>query len=228
MPYRKSQYKYKNKRRSRAVACPTPMWGKADKYVANKALWLAKKGLRMLNSEIKNHDVQLTNQAISTTSTISQLTNIAQGDTVSTRDGNQVKLISLDLKYTLVLNASATSTFVRVMIVHDSQTNQAIYTEGMLLDDVSGSDGIVSMLNRDNKFRFRVLYNKVHSLFAASAKGNSFTKVHKDLVLRIRFDASTPAIADLTSDSLSILYVSDQGTNTPVVTQFCRLKYVDN
>ncbi len=207
-------YKYKRRKR--------PVFGRLDKA----AYHMAKKAIGMLNVEYKFHDVDSTSQTVSSAATIVQLTNIPQGDTDITRDGAQVKLTRLNIKYLLTDNGAATPS-IRVMLIHDKQTNGAIYAIGDLLANTAIFDSIISPNNLDNKYRFRVLYNKVIT-FSDSGNQNAYREIFKDLDIRLRFNGSTPSIADLNSDSLSLVFVSTQTTNLPILHLFARLRYVDN
>lgn len=227
MPYYKKKYrKTKGKRY------------KTNNFMSKttKALSLASKGVAMaynikklLNVEYKFHDVQVNGTSFGTNGSqvITQLTNIAQGDTSITRDGAQIKLTRIDIKYLINQNLSATgATTCRVMLVQDKQTNQAIYNFSDLLEFVN-SNSVNSPLNLDNKYRFRVLANKIHVLNANSNVG-AVGKISLPLEMRIRFDASTSAIADLTSNSLSVVFMSDDNTNSPAHSFISRIRYVDN
>ncbi len=221
MPYNK-KYKRKRKRRSGYYR-----HGMNALELASKSLAVATTLKKLINVEFKFHDVQITATAVSTTATISQLTNIPQGDTDITRDGAQVKVTRLNLKYLLASHASAANTAVRLMLVLDKQTNGAIYAIADLLADTTANDIIVSGLNLDNKYRFRVLYNQV-VLLNNEGWNNKYHVINKQLQQRLRFESSTPSIADLNSGSLSFVIVSNQTTNTPLVTMFSRIRYVDN
>ncbi len=195
--------------------------------VSKKALTIALMTKKLLNVEFKQIETPIQTQAVSTTATIIQLTNILQGNSNLTRDGDQIKLTALLFKYFYVINSSATSTALRVMIVQDKQTNNAIYTIGSLLEDSTADDAIVSPLNLNNKYRFRVLYDKVHIVnISGSQKG--YRKIFKKLDLKIRYGANAGTIADVRSDSLSIVLISDEATNTIVLNGHCRLRFVDN
>lgn len=89
--------------------------------------------------------------------------------------------------------------------------------------------GVVSSLNLDNKFRFKVHKRWIFQVNTSSGprKVLKFYKKFGNSTF-LRFDASTPAIADLTSRSLSLLVISDATTNEPAISFFNRLRYVDN
>ncbi len=220
-------YKSRYKKRSYSKKPSYYTHGMNALELASKSLVVAYGVKKLLNVEYKFHDVQLTTSAITPTGTIVQLTNIPQGDTDISRDGAQVKLTSTVSKFFIASNSSAFQTNIRVMLVLDKQTNGAIYTMLDLLKDTDGNDIIVSQLNLDNQYRFRVLYDKVISLSNVGIT-SAHRAIHKKLQHKLRFESSTPSIADLNSKSFSLVFISNQTTNSPLVTLFSRIKYLDN
>ncbi len=195
---------------------------------ASKALTIARGIKRILNVEVKNFDVKSTSLAITDTASIIQLSNIPQGDGTTERDGNQCKMVGLQLSYHLQQNASATiPTFVRVILIIDKQTNGAIFTSGTFLADVSTQDNIVSPRNLNTQKRFTVLQDLVHVLNTGGPDGVIRRKYFSKEVL-LRYSASTPSIADLTQSSLALLVVASSVTNDPSFTLNSRLRFVDN
>ncbi len=198
------------------------------KKKGNRALVLAKKALSMINVEYKILDSTFSLAAVADSIGITQLTNLSQGDTTITRDGSQIKITSAYLTLAFKMNASATNTLIRCMLVHDKQTNQAIYVGADLLNDATvGGDNVMSPLNIDNKRRFHVLMDKVFSV-SAGAQQTHFIKFYKKLNIPIRYDANVGDITDLTSSSLSLVTVSSEVTNDPTITGKVRLRFVDN
>ncbi len=222
MPYKKT-YKYKKKpSRPGYMSCGKMVWGDAK-----KALAMAQGLKRLVNVEVKNFDVQQTNVPVTDTPVIIQLSNIPQGDTTITRDGAQCKVLALELSLHMLRHSSATGTSVRILLVCDKQTNQAIYLNSDLLDDVTVTDNLVSPYNLDNKFRFTVLFDRVFNLSEGSNSVVDFKRTFRMNKI-LRFDGNVPFIADLTSNSLSLIQVSNQVTNDPNLTMFSRLRFVDN
>jgi len=220
MPYRK-HYK-RNGRRPGYKACGKMVWNDAA-----KALRLAKQVKAMVNVEYKHHTTKGTATTIEPTPSIYNLSTVQQGDTDNHRDGSKIRCKWYTFNYTITMNNSATSTQIRVMIVLDRQTNQSTFPSAHLLADDSVSDNIVSGLNLDNAGRFRLLYDRVHTL---NIDGNrSITrKVYKKIDIPIHFDASTGSIADLTRSSLHLLFMSNEPSNKPNITFNYRLRYIDN
>ncbi len=221
MPY-KRKYNKKSNGRPGYIRC-----GKMVVSDAAKALQMAKYLKTIVNVEFKNHDVQQTAAAVASGGVQVQLSNIAQGDTTITRDGAQCKVVSISLRYTIFMNQSATASSMRVWLIQDSQTNQALFTIADFLEDVTVDDAINSPRNLDNKHRFRVLYDKVHNL-SITGRQISSHRFYKKLNVKLRFDNAAAAITSLTQNSLSLLVISDEATNTPAITSFVRLRYVDN
>lgn len=196
--------------------------------MASKALNIALLLKRLVNVEIKNFDVVHATAAVPDgVGLIVQLTNIPQGDTTITRDGSNLKILSIYVNILIRINGSAANSNIRVALVQDTQTNQAIYTTADILSDVTNIESVVSPLNLDNQFRFRILHNKVYNI-SDSANKTAVCKIYKKLNMRLRYDASTSAIADLTSNSLSLLLISNEATNEPTFTGVTRLRFVDN
>ncbi len=234
MPYnrnykRYTKRNYPKRKRNNKVSRYLGYAGSAAS-TASKALAVAYGIKKLMNVEFKFHDVQQTLQVIDdTTATILQLTNIPQGDTDESRDGAQVRLTRINLRIILESSAVATAFFteVRVILVHDRQTNQAIYALSDLISDVTASDNLISPLNLDNKYRFQILHNHLYTMNVQGIS-NRYININKNLDMKLRFDASTPSIADLTSSSLSLVLLTNQSTNQPTATVFSRIRYVDN
>ncbi len=194
---------------------------------AKKALKIASSVKALLNVERKRFDVQISTQAIATTPVIDHMNFILQNVSGTGRNGDQVKTLGSYLTYLVKMSASAASTQFRFMLVLDKQANGANPAASDILKDVTVTDNIVSRYNLDNKYRFRILYDRVHQL---SISGNQSIYVKKWIphTIKIRFDGEAGDITDLTSSNIITLVVSSESTNTPVLTLFHRLRYVDN
>lgn len=221
MVYRKRTYK---KRYSR------PGYKSCGKMVysdARKALTIAAGIKRLINVEVKNFDVQQSNVQMSNVPVIIQLSNIPQGDTTSTRDGSQCKVLALELDLFMTRNSNGVVSTVRLMLVCDKQTNQAIYLNTDLMADVTTIDNLVSPMNLDNKFRFQVLWDRVFVISSGWKGARHFKKTFRMSKI-LRFDGNTSAIADLTSSSLSLVQMTNDSASEASITMFSRLRYVDN
>ncbi len=222
MPYRKRNYK----RRSGGFHTK---YNKAI-YSIGKTATLAKqvyKLKRMINVEYKFIGIINTATAIPVVPVIIQLNNISQGDTSQTREGDQIKSTRLSVHYLFTQHATATQTMVRVMLIKDSQPNGAIYGATDILSDVTVLDSMNSFYNLDGKFRFRILYDRVHTM---SDSGNQIVKgkINVNLNDKIRYTGNAGDITDLTNCGYSLMIMSTETTNTPSFSQFTRLRFIDN
>jgi len=152
------------------------------------------------------------------------LTNIDQGDTDTTRDGNSIKLTTLLMRGSVIFD-DTTNEFqpIRIMLVKDTQTNQAQFS----ITDLLQSTSVYSSLNIDNGKRFRILYDRLLNVYAD--KPQIMLKFKKAIPFHIRYDNTGNGIADLTQNSLALVAISPNVTSDgPVLTTNFKIRYVDN
>lgn len=177
------------------------------------------------NKERKFIDTQLKDVAVANTMTITQLTNLVQGVTDSTRIGNQITVVGCLMRYIM---AADISTQIRVMLVEDKQTNGAIYLVGDLLQDGStGGDNIVSPYNADFKRRFKVHYDRNHQ-FDINSRATVFVSKYFKLNIPIRYDTNAGTIADIQSSSLTFSATAELPAANVTHTIFLRVYYTDS
>lgn len=202
--------------------------GKMVASDASKALTMARHLKTMMNVEYKHLNHLITPVAITDAGLIvNDISFLIEGNTSQTRDGGQVKFTSFRFAYNATIHASASRSLLRVMIVHDKQTNQATFTLADLLFDGTVVDAIHSPYNINNASRFNILYDKVHVLSTADETSIYRTIIRK-LALKVRYDANAGTIADLSQDSLSLVFIGDQATNDPSVAFNWRSRFIDN
>lgn len=224
--YRRRFNKRSNRRRRRM-----PRYGYFGQFgsQAKSAYTMAKKALSFLNPEFKFLDTVVTATAVSTTAVITQLTNLAQGDTDITRDGAQIRISAIRVNGFVVIEPTSVTTMFRLMLVLDNQTNGAIYTSAQLLADDTAGDAIASPLNLDNKFRFRILWDQVINLVAGAENSIEHFSYFKMMPnLKIRYSANAGDITDLASKSLSLFMISNDAVTTPSTTFNVRVRFLDN
>ncbi len=114
------------------------------------------------------------------------------------------------------------------MVIHDKQTNQAVFTLADLLFDATVADAIFSPPNINNASRFNILYDRLHTMAINGNSANIARIVHKKLNLKTRYDAAAGDITDLTQDSMALVFIGDQPTNDPAVSFNYRSRFIDN
>lgn len=212
-PYRKRN----NKRKPNYMA-------RGNSYIstASKALALAYSVKKLVNVEYKKFDTNIS-AAISTAGVTYNLVNMAQGDTDNLRNGNSIKLTSLQYKLLLRQNTSAISTSLRIVIVKDNQ--QVADTAPGFNAVFESTDPTISFLNNETVGRFSIVHDRTHLL----SNGDNFIRMEKwfkTLNSHVRYNGS--AATDLQKGCYYLMLISDESTNTPSVKINVRATYVDN
>lgn len=178
----------------------------------------------MINSEKLYLDATASASAIPNTALITPLTNPAQGDGVSGRTGQKVLAQDILIRGSCLINASATSSKVRLLLLVDKMMN-GTYPTGT---DILQTASVYSPLDiDDSQGRFVILYDKLYNLDIDSKDGFVF-KIYKKLNFHIMYKGTDGAEASLGKNQVFILAISDEATNTPTISYYSRFKYCDN
>ncbi len=234
MPAGRGYKRYTKKRRNPNNVKKYLGYASSVAGTAAKALTIAMAVKRMVNVEYKCIDIKsITNLIPNGSGLIIQCTNSQQGDTATSRDGNQIKLTAWNFRATIIANSNASTLgiTVTILLIEDRQTNGAIYTTADVIADVTDSISQISPLNIDGKFRFRVLKRWTFNVNATSAKPRVELKYYHRFgdKMKVRYDGNVGDITDLSSRSLSILRISDAVTaDEPTFRFFSRVRFVDN
>ncbi len=188
--------------------------------------------LRKVNKILSNQEKKKIENADSTnmasTPTIIPLTLVGQGDGGAEREGNSIILKSISGKIGLRMNtAQASGNLSRLMLVFDSQVNNAQFTAGELLQDTTIGDNIVSALNLDGSQRFKVLWNKV---VAMSPQGieSAYRTFFKKLNIKARYSGTSANISGVESKGLFFVFMDDNSGNQNVITYNLRIRFADS
>lgn len=171
-------------------------------------------------AEVKKVLITSTDASIDQGGVLFQLSQVAQGDTVSARQGNAI--IARYLKFACSLENSdgglstGTATKIRVIIFQDTQQNATAPTAAQLLQDTTaGNQFIQSPLNAAYPGRFRVWYDKVHVMnsLTANSMGEPFIvkryfEFYKRLNTKITYTGA--AASDVSNNNIYVLFVTDQ------------------
>ena len=128
MPYyRKGRYVPRRRRRYRRN------YGrKVNLYKLNKEVKSLK---QKVNTEFKYHDVEQGETSFTTTGVFVDLNYVDQGDTVTTRDGDQLRMKSIEYRYTIdMASAVSNELHARVIIFVDTEPDGSGPTLATLLD----------------------------------------------------------------------------------------------
>lgn len=179
----------------------------------------------LVNSEKKYFDSSQTNQNILNTGNTYTLCAPAEGTgAVNERNGQKILLKNILIRGSININASATASPVRLMLVVDKMMNGSYPA----VTDVLQSASPYSPLDiDDSQGRFVVLYDKLINLNQDGADSYTF-KIFKQLNFHQMFRGTTGVEANLGKNYIFLLAISTESTNYPTITYMNRVKYVDN
>ncbi len=193
---------------------------------AEKALAVARAVRALINVEYKNIRVNFTADPNSTGAVVN-LTGIAQGDTNASRDGNKVRAKHLHVGGSAVLNASATTTLLRMYILRD---NNGSTTQPAITDLWSSVNvffnGQPKLGDPQNNSRFSVLWDKKIILSATGGKEQAYFEYKMELDHHIFYTGT--ASTDEGKGNVYLFIASSEATNDPVISAACNIKFLDN
>ncbi len=148
-----------------------------------------------------------TSTTSSTTPTFNAFTNIAQGDTNLTRDGNEILIKRVRLNFSMA--AADTTNIIRLILFYwNNDTTPAV--EDLFID---GAGDVNSTLLNHNQ-NARILFDKRIALSSTGANNVvlfSYDKKYKKGV-KVEYNSSTST--DVHRNSLHLMNVSDSGAAT--------------
>lgn len=164
--------------------------------------------------------------------TFNVLNAMLQGDLGNNREGDSVSATSFQFRCKITGNPTAGAEVVRHIVVWDSQANQALPTVGQILDLSVATIGVYAPYNHTFQKRFKILFDRTYTINEAiTAVGYSISDQAKIKLSRTTKYASSAAIggiADINTNSLISLWVSDQASAGPAVTCAYRFYFKDD
>ena len=153
---------------------------------------------------------------------LAHLTGIAVGDTASTRDGNEIRVKSINLRYLVEANAAAVNSHVRVVLVRMKQT---IADTAPDWNDIFEEDSVVSQKDHRLAQRFTILYDRTHSLSGSKGPTCFSYKWYKSCDLKVKFNDGTSS--DYEAGQIFLFACGSEATNQPAMIFTTRMSYVD-
>jgi len=188
---------------------------------ARKALAIATAVQGIVNSELLHYDETNNVTPDNSTGTITGISRgMSQGDTNNTFKGNSILLKKINLRFSALMNSSATATRLRFIVLRDLRPQTALPG----ITDILSGTNVQAFLNIDDQIqRFRVLMDKRITLTTNYPEkmfifNRQFRRMH------IKFnDSQVPVLNDII-----IACLSDEPTNTPTINIGSRLRFYDN
>lgn len=133
---------------------------------------------------------------------------VSQGSDINNRIGRRYTNVSVQMRYTCQVSAiTPTPAAARIMIVYDLQPNGA--TTVPILTDILQTATTTSPMNINNRDRFRVIYDKTHTV-SPNGPEIFYTKMFKKLNLVTTNNAGTTAtIGSIATGAMYVVTVGD-------------------
>lgn len=223
MPYyKKSKSRYG--KYSTYTKVKRPLYGRLDR----KAYQMAKTALSLINTETKYLDTAAS-ATPALAGTVVQCSLISQGDGARARTGDSLKVVSIMVRINWSINASATSTNIRWMLVLDTQPNKAVFSTDDLLQNLSAGLNIITPLEFNQGGRYNVMASGRQNI-TNTGGGNQSKFVNKFMKksIHIRYAANNGDITDLQKNNICLVLLSSEATNFPLIYYHVRLRFIDN
>ncbi len=179
---------------------------------------------RFINTELHFVDATASTTS-STTPALVLLNGLSLGDTASTRTGQSIKMDRGDFRFQLAVNATSVINFTRIIVVLDKQTNATAMTAADLL--VANTP--YSPYTFGSQSRFVILYDETFALSTYSAGAITKCVGLPGINQHVIFNSGNAgSVADIVSNSVYLIHLSDQATNTPAFSYYSRIWFVDN
>lgn len=212
------------------------------KYNAMQIAKTAWKGVKyiksLINVEKGFFDTQRVSSAQTSTATIANLTNLAEGDDYNNRTGNSILLQSLLLRMVVSVNPDATTgaQILRYILFQDNDQRGTDPTVSELLEDpTAGTRLICSPLLHTVYKRFNVILDKT-IVVSPPAQTSGPANILNYKVIKhfkkfknnhVRYQSTAGADASNWEGAMYLLTVSADSTG-PLVTWTNRIRYTDN
>jgi len=152
------------------------------------------------------------------------LNGLSLGDGNSYRTGQSIKGISGQIRFAVSVNSTSLQNLVRVIVLRDKQPNSVAPNIGNILTSTS----CVADYTIGGQKRYEPLYDET---FALSVYGPGLiTKAVKyNFNWHVEYNTGNAGdITDINSESIYLIYFSNQGVNYPNIYYYNRLYFVDN
>lgn len=233
MPYRRRYYRRRRRYVRRGRKDSAPVMGTGPQMLgwaarnSSKALGMAKWVASVINPELKSFDVALPT-AITTSWTITNLTNIAEGDDDTNRTGRSIKCASYNFRYSMIMPATASiAAQVRVVVLRDNWQQGSDPTALQVYE--SNTPNSLRQV-QVQQGRFQVLLDRTHVLNPPGGGNSGIMIVQARKYMRhIKFIGTDGTDASQGAGNLYLFTISDQtGGASPVCQGQFRLRYYDN
>lgn len=188
--------------------------------------------------ELKYTDLSAAAYVCDTTGSVTALNLLAVGDDATTRDGRQVTLKSCQVQGIVgpLTDTVISPTFVRIMLVWDSQPNSGVIAT---IANILTASTSVANLNLDNRERFTILRDyktTIGGMNDASGVSYTMSPMHDKIDwfvplkgLTTTYSGTTAVIGSISHGALLLVTIGNQAAGSaPSANLTTRVRYYDN
>jgi len=159
-----------------------------------------------------------------------------QGNDYTNRDGRQIIMKSMLIRFSVAPYSTTTSLnqgdYIRLLVVYDKQTNGIAPTPGSIL---IGPDSMAPM-NLNFRDRYKILMDKTVSMAAANYSAGALTNgsptvksvyCYRKLDLDTVFSGTGNTVADISTGAVFLLYISLSTASTTNIIGWTRIRFTD-
>lgn len=176
--------------------------------------------------EIKYFDQYQISTSVTAAGTITNISDITRGNDVTQRIGNQVTLKEIQFRVGMYINANATQTALRIVVIQDTFGTNAPSVSDVLETAFLGSYySEIAPIYWDYRKRFRILKDDVTYL----CKSANTSGVAKQFTVKLGFNSQHIGSSTTFKNQVYLLLVSNESNalNLPVINIHSRLLFTD-
>lgn len=189
--------------------------------------------------ETKWFETRVSSSVVYAAPVIQALSLITQGDTQNSRQGNMINATSIQIKMSLVNNATNyNTTSCRMMLLWDKCADGALPTaygsNDSVLDATAAVDPTLMNRNRNMLDRFHIIWDKVYTWNPQVHDGTynqqlaRYIGKYRKLGRLIKYKANAGTIGDAACNSLIFMFMTTLTAFGPIVEANFRLNYKDD
>lgn len=196
-----------------------------DRYVKPGGLTKLKSDVRYLKSRLNTEAkyIDLDNFVTAGPTAILNLNLTAQGSEPYERDGNSIRMVSVQSNLKFNLHASASQTIIRCLLVLDKSPNG---TGSATVTDMYVSATPYSLRNVDGLRRFKVL--KDFHIRLDSSDPEKMAMIYRKLNVKVKYNNSAGNPTSIENGLLQWVFISDETTFAPTISYNNRVRFIDN
>jgi hypothetical protein len=155
------------------------------------------------------------------------ISSIVQGLDFTNRVGDSIKMQHIEVRGRIYKNAVATQSLYRILLIRDLDGYGTTPNVGDIMEGVGTVSAPLTQLDFLNRKRFAVLYDELNTLNSTGDSTATFeiSMPHGGHILYL---GTTAAAASNGKGSLYLLFISDEGTNTPTFGFSSRIVFTDD